>query len=85
MTVQLTTADQRLLAAVAAGHVSYSPGARGGHLWQRYDPDTRTYKTVTGSRMVSFVARELVEPPRPRASGTAKLAEAGRAALDGVA
>ncbi|GIM88777.1 hypothetical protein [Paractinoplanes toevensis] len=80
----LTAADRKLLTAVQAGHVSYSPGARGGHLWERWDPETRTHKTVTGSRMTSFVGRELVHPPKPRAAGTARITDAGELALANV-
>lgn len=82
MADELTLADRRLLLAVRDGLVSYSPGARGGHLWQRYDREAGAYKTVSGSRMQGFILRGYTEKPRMRASGLARITDVGRALLD---
>lgn len=81
MAEKLRVADRRLLTAIRDGLVTYSPGKRGGQLWQRYDNETREYKTVTGSRMSGFVMQGYVREPSRRGSGAAQITDAGRDAL----
>jgi len=79
-TAGLSPKLKEMLTEVDAGRVEFAPSS-GRHQWWWHKPGTTGRGSRVTTHLVTLVAMKLVRTPTPRASGTARLTDEGKAAL----